>query len=203
MSSSTSPSPEEDAHRGPVVRRRLTELPRQPLPRGGGSTRDVWSEPGPDGEPAWTLQLVELRGQSGALGTPADSEQLTVGLSGPQVTIAGAGRGIRLRRGQPLRHRAATVEYRRPLVRTSGPSRVLTLSYRPELVEPEFAFDTMDGVVALPPDTRVAIVLQGELRYEGVQIPPDAALVLGGGSRRLATSAAARLLILRVPSPPR
>jgi hypothetical protein len=203
MSTSPTPGHEEELRRGHVVQRRLTELPRQPLLRGGGTVRDVWTQSGPGAEFAWTLQLVEVRGQSGALDTPAGSEQLTVGLSGPQVTLEGPGRGIRLRRGQPLRHQSATVEYRRPLVRASGPSRVLTLSHRPDLGEPGFAFLEVDGVVALPPDVRVAIVLHGELRYEGLQVPADTALVLRGGGERLATSTAARLLTLTVPAPAR
>lgn len=205
MSSNPLPSPEDLARRTPFVVRRLSDLPRHPLPRGTGTVRDVWTHSAPRADHGWVLQLIELRGQSGALDTPPGSEQLTVGLSGPQVTIEGStpgGRssagGVRLRRGQPLRHQAPAVEYRRPLVRTSGTSRVLTLSYRPDRYAPEFVFATAHEVATFPPDTRVAIVLQGALREEGVEVGPDTAIVRRGASPLAATSPGARLLLLTV-----
>lgn len=181
----------------PFLIRRLRDLPAQPLSDGEGAVRDIFTDAPTHGDLRWMLQLVEIRGAGAKLHTPNDTEQLIVGFSGPQVTV-GAERGHPLRRNRPLTRSASVLEFRRPMLRVSGASRLLNLAYRAGVVAPTYTFEDLDGPVTLSADVRVLVVLKGEVTIAGETAGARTAVVLHRPETQEAHAVDARVLCLRV-----
>lgn len=192
----TTPGTTPDAS-SPFLIRDLDDVPPQPLTEGAGSLKDLWAEAARGQDLRWLLRQVEVRGTAAKMHAPADTAQLIVGLSGPQVSV-GVRRGAPLRREKVLTHAPAVVDFHRPLVRVAGASKLLTLSYRPAETSPSFTFETIDGELALDPDVRALIALRGEVEYAGGTVAGKSVLVLPHAADDRLRARGARVLLLRI-----
>jgi len=192
----TTPGTTPDAS-SPFLIRDLDDVPPQPLSEGTGSLKDLWAEAAHGQDLRWLLRQVEIRGTAAKMHAPADTAQLIVGLSGPQVSV-GVRRGAPLRREKVLAHDTAVVDFHRPLVRVAGASKLLTLSYHPAETSPSFTFETIEGERVLDPDVRVLIALRGELSYADGTVSGRSVLVLPRAADGPVRASGARVLLLRL-----
>jgi hypothetical protein len=177
--------------------RRFASLRPHHLDAGTGTVRDVWADSRPGKSLRWMLSLLELRGPRARQLAPAGTEQLIIGLSGPQVRI-GASPGVPLRRDHALRHTEGPVEMQRPLIRVTGASRILSLAFNPRLVSATTAFATLDGEVSVPGTTTAVAVVNGELEYAGERLGPGSALIFRSPPQELAQAKKARVISLEI-----
>jgi hypothetical protein len=175
-------------------------LPRQPLQHGEGGTREIWTASMPGLDLLWQLKLLELRGHTATLHAPADTHQLVVGMSGPQVLAGPVKRQLPLRRDQAMLVRSPTAQFRRPRLRMAGASRVLILTFVGGGLDPAFSFDTLTGPATLTADTRAVIVLEGTLELADAAVPPESALILDGAAPVPVETGNARLVMLSLDS---
>lgn len=153
------------------------QLPPQHLSDGIGTLRDIWTDGGAGASLRWLLRLVELRSPHGKIYAPAGTEQLIIGISGPQVRI-GAGRGVPLRRDRALAQDAALIEMHRPLDRPGGTSRLLVLAFDPHVVSARATFDDLDGDRAVEVGTEAIVVLKGHVEHDGKRLDPQSVSIL-------------------------
>ena len=172
------------------------DLPRQPLHDGRGTVREVHAETAPGLDLRWQLQLVELKGPRGTLVAPADTHQRIVGLSGPQVVVGDAGdRRTALGRDRALLLRSHTMVFQRPRLRVAGASTVLVLTFAAAVVPPRFSFRTLDDRAELS-GTALLLLLQGDLRIDGIEATRQSALLLDPRAAHRVSASAARVLTL-------
>lgn len=174
-------------------------LPRQPLADGDGATRDIWTVSTPGLDLVWQLKLLELRGHAARLRSPAQTHQLVVGLSGPQVLAGPTDRQLPLRRDRAMLVRSPVAQFRRSRLRTVGASRVLVVSVAAEAREPRIVFDTLAGLSMLPRGTGALIVLDGRAVVDGESAPPDSAVIVDPMVGHSIEGVNARVVIVSFP----
>ncbi|MBZ4487901.1 hypothetical protein LQ938_12555 [Microbacterium sp. cx-55] len=171
-------------------------LPRQPLQDGRGTVREIHVETAPGLDLRWQLQLVELKGPRATLLAPAGTHQRIVGLSGPQVSVGDAvDRVAALGRDRALSVRSPTIVFQRPRLRVAGASVVVVLTAAASGPPPRLSFRTLDDPTDLV-GISLVLLLQGELRVDGVEAARQSALLLDPRTTSHVTASAARVLTL-------
>ena len=174
----------------------LLHLPPQHLTDGVGTLRDIWTDSGAGQNLRWLLRLVELRSSHGKTDAPAGTEQLIVGISGPQVRI-GAGRGVPLRRDRALGHGTSLIEMHRPVERSAGASRLLMLAYDPRVVSARATFDDVDGDAVVAPGTEALVVLRGHVEHAGKRLDSNSVSIFRAPVAEAIHARDARVLTLQ------
>jgi hypothetical protein len=171
-------------------------LPRQALPEGRGTVREIHVETAPGLDLRWQLQLVELKGPRGTFAAPAGTHQRIVGLSGPQVAVGDTvERSAALGRDRALLVRSHTVVFQRPRLRVAGASVVLVLTFDATVVPPRFTFRTLDDPAEIA-GTALLLLLQGDVRIAGIEASRQSALLLDPRAAHEVSASAARVLTL-------
>lgn len=170
----------DDSLRGPRPPRliRFSEVARQPLDRGRGSVRDIWTSTDADRTLRWQLRVVELRDADGIIDGPEGMHHSVVGFAGPQLGIRTGGSDRSLHRDEVLAVRSSTLSFSRPKLRASGPSSVIVLSHAIAEEPPTFAFREPSTAPGSPSETRILLALRSPIRLESGEAPRGSAVVL-------------------------
>lgn len=161
---------------------RFADLVRQPLDRGRGSVRDVWTSTDVDRRIRWRLQVVELRDAAGLITAPEDMNHVVVGFAGPQVAVRTGGNelygpGRILHRDEVLMVREPSVRLSRPRLRASGSSSMILLSFSTAEEPPTLTVRHLDDPADPADGLQIALALGGPVPHESGEIPRGAALV--------------------------
>ena len=167
---------------GPPRLVRFADLVRQPLDRGRGSVRDVWTSTDVDRLIRWRLQVVELRDAAGLIAAPDDMNHAIVGFAGPQVAVRAGGNELNgpgriLHRDEVLTVRESSVRLSRPRLRASGSSSMILLSYSTSEDPPTLSFEQPDAAHDPADGLRITLALRGPIRRGEGEVPQGAALV--------------------------
>ncbi|MGK9147119.1 hypothetical protein KXS11_05785 [Plantibacter flavus] len=169
-----------DRHDGRDVPLRLiqfADLVRQPLDRGRGSIRDIWTSVDTHGRVRWQLRLVELRDATGTIAAHDGMGHSIVGFAGPQVGVHSGAVERVLHRDEVLTVRSPTLLLSRPPLRASGASAIILLSFTADEDPPAFSFRPRDDVFGAAHDLRIVLALREPIPFAGGEVPRGAALV--------------------------
>lgn len=156
---------------------RFSEVARQPLDRGRGSVRDIWTSTDADRALRWQLRVVELRDADGAIGAPEGMHHFVVGFAGPQVGVRVGNMDRALHRDEVLAVRSSTLSFSRPKLRASGPSSVIVLAHAIAEEPPTFAFREPTSTTGSPSETRIMLALRSPIRLDSGEAPRGSAFV--------------------------
>jgi hypothetical protein len=161
---------------------RFAELVRQPLDRGRGSVRDIWTSIDVDRRIRWRLQVVELRDAAGLIAAPDDMNHAVVGFAGPQVSVRAGnndlnGPGRILHRDEVLTVRESSVRLTRPRLRASGSSSMILLSFSTSEDPPTLTFEHRETAHDPADGLRITLALRAPVRRGEGDLPQGTALV--------------------------